>query len=111
MDPVAGAWPESQEGSIQANAKRTEERRRHFIELVNTPGTLPYCRLFELTKNQDGCQPCRVTVSGVVWQEGRCGSPVIPAKAGIHPVDSGFELVTLVPLRRGLVGVSCISIS
>src|SRR5208337_3395112 len=50
IDPVAGAWPESKEGSIQANAKRIEERRMHFIELVNIPGTLTCCPCLSLQR-------------------------------------------------------------
>jgi hypothetical protein len=60
IDPVAGAWPESKDGSIKAKAERAQEKGMRFIYLVNIPSQLP-CGYFDLTKSQDDYQPCRVT--------------------------------------------------
>ena len=41
IDPVAGAWPESKDGSINANAERAQERGMRFVKLVTIPSELP----------------------------------------------------------------------
>jgi hypothetical protein len=51
MDPVAGAWAKSQDGSMKANAERTAASRIRFVSFADTPGESLYWS-FELTKVQ-----------------------------------------------------------
>jgi hypothetical protein len=51
MEPVAGAWADSKDGSIKANAAKAQERGTRFVRFVGTPGESLYWS-FELTKVQ-----------------------------------------------------------
>jgi hypothetical protein len=51
MDPVAGAWAESKDGSIKATAERTAARRMRLVSFADTPTKLLNWS-FELTKVQ-----------------------------------------------------------
>jgi hypothetical protein len=43
IDPVAGAWPESKDGSIKAIAERAQVKGMRFVKLVAIPNELPCC--------------------------------------------------------------------
>jgi hypothetical protein len=49
MEPVAGAWAESKDGSIKANTERTAASRMRLVSFADTPGESLYWS-FELTK-------------------------------------------------------------
>jgi hypothetical protein len=49
MEPVAGAWADSKDGSIKANAERTAAGRMRLVSFADTPGESLYWS-FELTK-------------------------------------------------------------
>jgi hypothetical protein len=49
MDPVAGAWAKSKDGSIKATAERTAARRMRLVSFADTPVESLYWS-FELTK-------------------------------------------------------------
>jgi hypothetical protein len=40
MEPVAGAWADSKDGSIKANAERTATKGMRFVRFVDTPAQL-----------------------------------------------------------------------
>jgi hypothetical protein len=51
IDPVAGAWPKSKDGSTKANAERAAQKGMRFVRFVDTPAELLNSS-FELTKVQ-----------------------------------------------------------